>query len=109
MKLVINGTLQTDPFGIPFLKHTAPVNKVIDLSQIQSGYSIGLLSNELTLGVSLTEGADGTLDAEIKAAVLGMPIFDRLLPLDSHVANGPVPLRAGGPQFGFSGTLQVTA
>lgn len=108
MKLIIDGKLYTDPFGVPWLKSSRNVHQEIDLSGAQSGFSTSLMGGEVTVGVSLQDNA-GEIDAEIKVAILHLPVFDRTFPIASHVGNGPVPVRAGGGQASFTGTVQVVA
>jgi hypothetical protein len=105
-KLVVDGTTEFDPFGIPWLKNNRHFHKEYDLAKLEAGEQVAFHNGLFTVGISLAEEGDAA-EADIKVAIAGMPFFDKKLTLDAHIGAGPESVNVGGPQLGFIGTVQV--
>jgi hypothetical protein len=105
--VIIKGTVYTDPFGIPWLKHRFPVNQTVDLSGVQTQENLSV--GPLVIGASLEDSGD-EVDLDLKVGLMGLPgtaLYDHKFPLATHVSSGVNTIKIGGGQLEFDGTIQV--
>ena len=113
MQLKITGQLTTDPFGIPFLKHTQQINEQFDVSAITNKANYTIKQGAITIGllVELEQNTDNTaledVDLDIKIAYGGLVLIDKTVKLASVTDNTPEEISVGGPQLGFSGFIDL--
>lgn len=106
MKLQIIGTYGFDPFGIKMLKHDGNINQTYDIGDTINSQRFGLFNGMLTIGAAV-DVTPTEVDVDVKIAIMGLTIFNAKEPVNTHVANGVIPINVGGPQLGFNGTVQI--
>ena len=105
MTLTIKGSLYEDLFGIPWLKKTIPVDHTVSFGSIAKGENLSVLSGHVTIGITPVEAADGSLEADIKVAVMGLVILNQP---EKLVPGGVQTLNVGSGQLKFTGSYEIT-
>src|SRR5258708_2910177 len=103
-KLVITGTLRENLFGLSWLKRNIPVHETLDLSSIKTEevFPIG----PVTVGASVVE-TDSAIELQLAVGIYGLPLYNKQITIDDHIAQGPQPIKIGSGQLEFDGTVQV--